>query len=425
MSIASRGKRGLDVPLVRPRRHVLYQALGIVSVGGLLYAAVDLGYGVFFPRKPYDGYQERLTAPAYAGERYFSETFLSESFTQPGGWHTQAGTRLVFPNEFHGQYFNVDLLQPTGLPYRRTVGPAHPSLRPLVLLLGGSTIYDSEVPDGYTVASLLAEILNKSEGGPYTVINAGVTSANTAQEAERLEMELRRGLRPTFVVSYSGVNDALQGVYFGDPDGVMFSDANRSRGPHPRQSAVRDLLQTHLPPWLFNAGRAVVTYRPTRIYQALVLRSRYRRPRVVPQHLDDPVRVEDLAVRTAQRYQEHLVQMHRQGNLWGFRFLAMLQPQIYSGRDYRERADVTFVEQFDAIRLPKVEAAFDASYRELQKALPRAQHEGVRTFDLTRLFDGKTENVFLDSHHVNARGNLYIAKAIAGALATVDGTPSP
>jgi lysophospholipase L1-like esterase len=424
MWIASRGTRGLDVLSVRPRRHLLYQALGIMCVGGLLYAAVDVGYGVFFPRKPYDGYQERLTAPAYAGEGYFSETFLAESFTQPGGWHTQAGTRLVFPNEFHGQYFNVDLLQPTGLPYRRTVDPAGPRLGPLILLLGGSTIYDSEVPDAYTVASLLAAILNKSGRGSYTVINAGVTSANTAQEAERLEMELRRGLRPTFVVSYSGVNDALQGVYFGNPDGVMFSDANRPREPPPRQRVVRDLVQTHLPPWLFNAGRAVVTFRPTRIYQALVLRARYRRPRGAPQHLDDPARVEALAVRTAQRYEEHLVQMHRLGDLWGFRFLAVLQPQIYSGKNYRERADVTFAEQFDAIRLPRVEAAFDASYRELQRALPRAQREGVRIFDLTRLFDGKTENVFLDSHHVNAKGNLRIAKAIAGALATADGASS-
>ncbi len=405
---------------MRLHRH-LWQALGIMSLAGLLYAAVDLGYGLLFPPRPYDGYQERLSAPAYAGEGYFSEEFLAESFSQPGGWHTQAGTRLVFPNEFHGKYFNVDLLPPTGLPYRRTVAPAGSSPGPLVLLVGGSTIYGSEVPDEYTVASLLADILNSSGSGPYTVMNAGVTSANTAQEAERLEMELQRGLRPAFVVSYSGVNDALQGVYFGDPDGVMFSDANRPRELPPRQRVVRDLAQSQLPPWLFDAGRSLVHFfRPTRIYQALVRHARYQRPRVVPEHLGDTARVDDLAVRTAQRYEEHLLRMHGLGDRWGFRFLAVLQPQIYSGQDYRERADAAFVEHFDAMRLPRLEAAFDASYRELRKALPRAERAGVRVFDLTRLFDGKTENVFLDSHHVNAKGNLRIAKAIAKALAAVD-----
>jgi hypothetical protein len=177
------------------------------------------------------------------------------------------------------------------------------------------------------------------------------------------------------------------------------------------------LARERLPSWLFDAGRGLLHFvRPTRIYEALVRRSQYQRPRLTPQHLGDAGHVDELAQLTAQLYAEHLLRMQQLAGQHGFQFIAVLQPQIYSGQDYRVRADVEFVERYDAIRLPKVRVAFDASYRELAKTAQQLNKNGIRIFDCTHLFDGKTDNFFLDSHHVNARGDLVVARAIAASL---------
>jgi lysophospholipase L1-like esterase len=323
----------------------------------------------------------------------------------------------VFPQEFHGRYFNVDVIPPTGHAYRRTTSGGAPSAGQLVLVLGGSTVYDSEVPDEHTVPSRLAAVLWEAKARAVTVLNAGVTSANTAQELERLEAELRRGLRPDLVISYTGVNDALQGVYFGDPAGVMFSSEKRSKEVFPPRRGFRSFVKTNAPPWVYAAGRELLAFaRPTRIYQALKLRARYRQPRSKPAHMMDDARVGELARETGRLFEEHLLTMHRLGEQRGYRFHAFLQPQIYSAQGYRERGDVDFVARFDAIRYPLIEKAFPAAYAELRGAVSRLRLQGVRVHDISGLFDGKTEAIFLDSHHVNSSGNRAIARAIASSL---------
>src|SRR5262245_26253949 len=45
----------------------------------------------------------RLAQPGpYKDAPYFSRAFVHESQTQPGGWTTPDGTRLVLPNDFTG-----------------------------------------------------------------------------------------------------------------------------------------------------------------------------------------------------------------------------------------------------------------------------------------------------------------------------------
>ncbi len=197
-----------------------------------LYVILDVSFGIIKPLKPYASSPERLTARAYVNEPYFSEEFLIESFVQPGGWISPEGTKLIFPQEFHGKFINVDILPPVNAPYRRTINdiPAEILKREnkdnfkKILILGGSTTYCGQVPDSYTIASNLAKNLKTAPTQEkYFILNAGVTSANSSQEIERLTYELDRGLRPDMVIIYDGVNDITQGIYFGDPDGVMFS----------------------------------------------------------------------------------------------------------------------------------------------------------------------------------------------------------
>lgn len=391
-------------------------AKDVLIIGGvtvLLYAVVDSAFGLLYTPKPYESHRERLSAPAYLNEPYFSEEFLVESFSQPGTWLTQEGTRLVFPAEFHGRYFNVDRLQPTGLTYRRTSGsPASGNDTKIVLVLGGSTVYCSEVPDQHTLPSELSRVLNKTDTSSYKVVNAGVTSANSLQEVERLALELERGFRPAIVLAYNGVNDALQGVYFGGPDGVMFEHSKRP-AQISHENSLKNTIKGFLPEKLvvlIRKIRAIVTLK--NIYGAIKQRQTYDAPRQTPAHLGEPVKLNDLAAHTAQNYSSNMHKVQELAGKYSFRFMVVLQPHIYSARYSNRTADLSNAGAAETRRLPQVQRAFDAAYPELRLAIQNLSSSGVEAFDLSDALANKTQEVFLDSHHINAVGNKQIAERL-------------
>jgi lysophospholipase L1-like esterase len=379
----------------------LASAAVIGAVTLALYCVVDWGYGRLFPVKPYAAHLERLTLTAYKGEAYFSEAFLEESFTQPGGWETPPGTRIVVPRPYDGKFFHVDVLEPTGLPYRRTINPAGADGEErLVLLLGGSTVYNSEVPDELTVASQLSVLLNRAGGPRYRVLNAGVSSVNTTQERERLEIELARGLRPWAVISLNGINDVNQGVYFGNPEGVMFSGQQRSQ--------VKEWLKATL---------------PLNIYRSVRVRAELENARTVPAHLLDSARIEALAFETANVYRRNVAAMNATAQRHGAFFWSVLQPHLFSSQYRTRTTDIQEVEQLAERTLPQTRAAFDSGYRALRGAAKELRAEGVRASDTSDLFFDKTADIFLDVAHVNSIGNRRLAEHLAGLI--LSGPPVP
>ena len=370
----------------------------------MIYLTVDVTTGLLYPRKPYDSHPERLTSPAYANEPYFSEEFLTESFTQPGGWDTPENTRLVFPREFHGKYFNVDSVSPVRAAYRRTINPyAREHADIAVLILGGSTVYNSEVPDGLTVASRLSFMLNSRDRTRYYVINAGVTSINSLQERERLDYELKRGLRPNIVVVYDGVNDIYQGVYSNNPDGVMFSAASRPAAKDPELQATtwqrsrawaQPLLHSH-------------------IYSRLQERALRNPPRVIPVHMLNAEAVASAARRTKEEYLKHIVAMQRLAGEHGASLYVFLQPTAFLGGYFDSHDDARLAFETALVQTPKLDDAFRAGYPLLQEAIAEARRRGVKAYDLSGVFESKTDNIFLDFCHVNSVGNHMIADAMA------------
>jgi lysophospholipase L1-like esterase len=371
----------------------IFSAAIVGTISLLLYVLIDVGYGRLAPLKPYAANPERLTASAYVREPYFSEAFLNESFTQPGGWDTIPETRLVVPRTFHGTYFNVDTLPPTNLPYRRTVNPSALDGASIVLLLGGSTVYDSEVPDDLTIASQLAKLLAARGNRRYYVFNAGVSSVNSTQERERLDYELANGLRPDVVLVLDGINDVNQGVYFGDPAGVMFSGEQRNRAKE----------------WL----KAVL---PLNIYRSLQTRAVVENARSVPKHLLDPSRVASLARATAAVYANNIFAMHEGSVKQGFRFYALLQPQFYSTTYSYAADDIGEIKAQAERALPQVHAAFAEGYKSLRGVVPELRARGVRSYDATALFRDKQASIFLDMAHVNSIGNRMLAEYMAKVI---------
>lgn len=192
---------------------VFFAFLSLVEVGFLIAERITVPSGKYLSHKEF-----RLQRPEpYIKSSYFSADFINESFSQPGGWFTPAGTKIVLPNNYRGRYINVADHK------RVTVNqPQNKSKR--ILIFGGSTIYNGEVPDELTIASQLQKKLITNGYQNVVVENFGASSIHADQQLERLKHDIVLS-KNDVVVFYDGVNDVLQRVYYNNPSGFI---ANQS-----------------------------------------------------------------------------------------------------------------------------------------------------------------------------------------------------
>jgi hypothetical protein len=76
---------------------------------------------------------------------------------------------------------------------------------PLVVFLGGSTMWGTGADDANTIPALFAKIAQ----GRYRAMNLAEAGYNAFQGYLFLKLQIINGLIPDIVVSYDGVNDAL------------------------------------------------------------------------------------------------------------------------------------------------------------------------------------------------------------------------
>ncbi len=318
----------------------------------------------------------RLTRPApYLGAPYFSEEFINESFVQPGGWSTPPGTSLLFPNDFKGRFFTVE----NGI--RRTTDTPGQASKNL-FLFGGSTVYNSEVPDSYTIASYLQRKLASTGINDYRVLNYGVTSVSTNQQLERLKTtKLAPG---DIVVFLDGVNDVVQGVLYGNAgDTIHGSDKAR-----PAWQKTLSRLAKHSVLVRQLLSRMNANYKITNLNGRVTETvSRYR------------------------RNIEAAVQITRQQ---GAQFQHFLQPNLFSlatRRDYEDRLLKL------GLIAAQTEEAFLATYPHFSEIVRQRSRQNHAEHDLTSIFDGLQRPVYLDFCHINHIGNETIADHIYSGLA--------
>jgi len=376
----------------------------VLAVTAGLYYLADYIVGLWRPQHVIVTLTGK-NVPAYRGQAYVGEAFVREKALEPGEWLQIPGQHLVTPPEYHGTYFNIDRLAPTGNLYRRTVNPP-PGDKPerIVLMVGGSTLYGPETPDDLTIASQLSARLNALDPAHrYVVYNAGVVAADSAQDRDRLIYELGRGLKPYLVIACDGPLDIVYGVYQGHPG-----------QPGPllvARTGVRGFLHKYLPTniaqlvWLWFHDRAVA-----------------RHEKVAPAQLASQPKTEDLTARTSDIFRSNLAAMAKAAEGGGAKFLAVLLPTPFS-TDYAHQTDdlVSARSETDA-QLPGLAAVERRGQGALSQALTKLKGEGVDVLDLSQALKDKTEDIFIGQGHLNGTGSGMLAEKIAAAVLAAAGS---
>jgi lysophospholipase L1-like esterase len=375
----------------------LRKAAIVIGITLAAYLAADWSVGAYFYYRTREVPPSPAGIPGYKGEPYAVPEFGIEA-QESAPLYTIPGTRLLWPREYHGQFFNIDRLAPTQSYYRRTVNPPAGKAPPVVVLfLGGSTVYGPDTPDGLTMASQLSTILNeqdKSHG--YVVYNAGVAALDSTLERERLAYELQHGLKPGIVVVLDGGLDLVGGVYLGSP-GVP---------------VVRG--RTYL-------GELFYKYFPINIYRHLrgwaAERAAQLKLKNAPKSVSDPNRQQKLLAATARIYEENQRAMARMAASVGAKFITVLEPNRYGTAYTRGAPDLDYVARQTDGHMPGLSGLLPAGLHALGEAQAKLRAEGIETLDLSAVFKDKTGNIFTTSTaHLNAAGSRVVAERIAQAI---------
>jgi len=364
-----------------------------ISLGTLVgfLAVLEIGARVYVrlvPPLPQTHLEFRRTQPPpYRNAPYFSEAFLAESFAHPGGWSTPPGTRLILPHDWDGTFFHVrdGLRQTTGQPS---------SFVNTVWMFGGSTVFCSEVPDDLTLPSFLQRDLAARYGDRYRIVNAGTTTVAIVQEVERLRtVAIQPG---DLVIFYDGVNDILQRVYYGRDFETIVEHNRRAieELPLPRRLAL-----------------AVVRRLSSHSRFAEIVLDPYDADRIPP-HLLDAAQREPILARLRDQYRAEILAAREQATARGARFLHFLQPNLLTveAPSAYERSLLRYTHLS-----PKgIDLAYRYGYPELREVAAELGRDGF-SVDLSGLLNERQpgEEFYLDTCHVNHRGNEIIAAAIA------------
>jgi len=381
-------------------------------------------------------------SPAYRNQPYATEAFIREKTLEPGQWLKIPGQALLAPTTYHGEFFNVDELPPTGIAYRRTINPP-PDGRPerLILLVGGSTVYGPEVPDNLTIASQLSRYLNmRDPSHRYVVYNAGVNAADSTQDRDRLAYELGRGLRPAAVVVADGQLDIVYGVYQGKPGQPAALLESRSGF----MGFVHHYLPTNIAQmvWLWFHDRAVAQRRaeqasqtqtaaakdsaaakpdatanpPAVAAKSVVAAAATTAAAATPPMATPAVPSRPIDRQTAEIYRRNHLAMGDMATKSGAAMLSVLPPSPFSTQYDHPTADLRATLSDTQAQLPGLVAVEREGQAALAGVMRELAAQGRHSLDLSDVFKAKTNDVFVDLSHLNGIGNGVIAEEIGRAI---------
>lgn len=258
---------------------------------------------------------------------------------------------------------------------------------PLALFLGGSTMWGEGADDSGTIPSRFAAL----QGGAYEVLNFGESAYNAFQSYLFLKQNLLAGVRPQLIVSYDGVNEVHGRCRAGND---VFG--------HGREHQIRDAMRNRDRPGIDDSPlRLGVFVSPLREFIARTAAWTQDRQADGFGYVCHEDQQRSRAV--AQALLDSWLTLKKTADMYGAKFMAILQPVAYVGAPQTAHLslDPVLAAEYAAV-YPLIGALLTGpAYREL--------HGHV--LDLTGAFDGE-EHIYIDFCHVSPNGNAIIAEQI-------------
>jgi hypothetical protein len=319
-----------------------------------------------------------------------------------------------------------------------------------ILMLGGSTMASFGTSPFDSIAGHAQRVLTSERwsGTPemrYEVINAGVGAYNSAQEYLYLMSELVN-YQPDIVVFYDGWNDSRNGHgHFSDAYDAHLRKAKKFQ-PVPfssvrlkRHRDLSKLIEQSYGP----AGAAVILkdaisrsirnrWRHTGIrywgrkYQfrknwksfwksafSIFKKTKKRSSRI--EAIKD-----DYDPRTLKVYEENIRRSAALSGIHGFKVLFALQPIIgVDGKSYAPGREQNWVNSdIEKAKILRRKLFYNSARLGLAALFDEyADQKNICISDMSRVFKGNKEPLYVDEGHLNSRGNKIVAAAIVNKLA--------
>lgn len=353
---------------------------GIVTLMLAIVAALFLATNLLASSA---GIRERLRGSLDYRQLKFIDA--DESPSAQAYWAEKAGTRARWlPYSYwtlapmSGEFINID---ETGL--RRSWRSPADGNAPRVTFYGGSTMWGYGARDDFTIPSQVAKLL-LGEGDPALVTNFAQEGYVSTQDLILFQLQLAQGAVPTVAVFYHGFNDVYS-AYLRGLAGVTLRENHQ----------VSDV----------EAGRLLRRGIP-------VLRS----PSV-------DISEYDWSLVASAGNSAHLIVERWLGNRrliraiaaeFGVRVLFVWQPALFA-KQFPTDTEARILSDLDRDR-----PGFVQLYRDVDGLIrQRAQDEAWGDFVLlTDMFAASADDVFFDLVHVNEIGNLQVAEALLGPIAS-------
>jgi len=253
---------------------------------------------------------------------------------------------------------------------------------PLVVFLGGSTMWGEGSDDANTIPALFAQIAH----GRYRTLNLGESAYNAFQGYLFLHLQMINGLNPDIVVSYDGINDSYNLIPFVRP----FS--------HSRENMIRSVMKGR------DKGEdETLTFSYFLLNPLKSFIAKYKNNNVKYYNND----IFEISRKNAEQRAEVLLESwlctKELAETHGAYFVAVLQPNPGSGKPYLKHLDMSL----------SMASCYKEYYALVLKLLqtPKYQVLNKHVLILTDAFDSE-EYIYIDDGHVSPNGNKIIAEKI-------------
>lgn len=244
-----------------------------------------------------------------------------------------------------------------------------------IFVLGGSTAFGG-IGDENTIASLMSKSLC-DEGVKVEVTNFGVSGYENTKEIVRLELELRNGNIPDYVIFYDGVNEVYS-AFQNNEAGLPQNVANRKA-----EFNKKDRL---------NLGGYIY-------YSDTMTIIRGISKRIFNGGEDKSAENEKLGNEIVNIYFENLRIVKSLEKEYGFKTYFFWQPIIYFDKPLTDGEKSVILENVKPL------------YLETYPKIPEINEE-INFYDISDVFSQEKRDVYIDFAHLNRLGNEIVADKI-------------